>query len=144
MPPYMTSTVDAIRAMVGATCPELTEIWESKNASQQPYDIVTLPMAALRVSSVPSDEWGATNQCYLFTVEIFYLDKWNGQNDVILTRLELLRDAFWRGTLAVGQVIDVPEIDDSSDLEINQILAMKRNEHTAGRLTVQILVGELY
>jgi len=144
MATYLVQAVDGIRAVVNAACPEVTAIWESKDVSQVAYDNLTFPMSVIKIGAMPTDEWGTANIVYMLMVEIYYVAEWNGLNDSILGKLETLRDAFEHAVLPVGQVIDVIEMDDSRDLEINQFFAAKRDEHTAGKLTVQILVGETY
>ena len=142
--PYLSTLYDALRIVINNTLPEVDTDYESNAASQIPYDIMVFPAVSIRFGAAEAADWGFPNLAYEVPFEIFYTAQWNGQNDGILGRIELLRDALLHATLTAGQILDITEVDDSDDIDINRHFAEKRNSHHAARLAGTIIAGELY
>ena len=145
MSAYLDSLYDALRTVISAAWPDVDAdgIFEAEHLDLMPVEDLTPPYAVISVSSMPkNDDWAVDTLAYQPVVDIYIVEAVSGPRSGIRARLEVLRDALWTTPLAFGQVMDIPLLDWSSDIEMNSLLAGKSLSQRVGKLQVDVLVGQ--
>lgn len=145
MSAYLQDTYTALRTRITATWTDVVTggVFEAEHIQLVPFADLTLPFAVIVLNRAVAADWGASNQTYIVQADVYYVATVTGPTGAVLTKLEALRDDLWTTDLTTGQVM--PEgmaLEWSDAMYPNTLFAAKEMLIRAGRLSVNVLVGE--